>query len=89
MTEALQTDEIKNIIAVGTNSIFYASKLVIYWLLLLIKRESKEWTQKVIIFLLLRALIKIMALQLIYILMLIMNLIIFLQNQLQSYLNTG
>ena len=89
MTEALQTDEIKNIIAVGTNSIFYASKLVIYWLLLLIKRESKEWTQKVIIFLLLRALIKIMALQLIYILMLIMNLIIFLQNQFQSYLNTG
>ena len=89
MTEALQTDEIKNIIAVGTNSILYASKLVIYWLLLLIKRESKEWTQKVIPFLLLRALIKIMALQLIYILMLIMNLIIFLQNQLQSYLNTG
>ena len=89
MTEALQTDEIKNIIAVGTNSIFYASKLVINWLLLLIKRESKEWTQKVILFLLLRALIRIMALQLIYILMLIMQLIIFLQNQLQSYLNTG
>ena len=88
MTEALQTNEIKNVIAVGTNSIFYASKLVIC-LLLLIKRESKEWTQKVIPFLLLRALIKIMALQLIYILMLIMNLIIFLQNQLQSYLNTG